>query len=215
MENVLPFDQKAEVEWAKRSLYASHLHRGDLSQQYPYLEVLRMAMHESKQVRMRYQSRSQPEPTTRAVDPYALVHRWGWWYLAGYCHLRREVRTFRVDRIKEICLLEESFDYPADFDMQAYLQQDIPSEPPQQVQLRFMPEAEQMLKADSAYWDSIDKQADDCFLVSFSSADLNFAASFALSFSPLAEVIAPPELRKIVKERLQAAAQMYQEDKDG
>jgi len=164
---------------------------------------------------MRYQSRSQPEPTTRAVDPYALVHRWGWWYLAGYCHLRREVRTFRVDRIKEICLLQESFDYPADFDIQAYLQQDIQSEPLQQVQLRFMPEAEQMLKADSAYWDSIDKQADGCFLVSFSNADLNFAASFALSFSPLAEVIAPPELRQIVKERLQAAAQMYQEDKDG
>jgi predicted DNA-binding transcriptional regulator YafY len=41
----------------------------------------------------------------RLVDPYSLVFRNRAWYLIGYCHKRKEIRTFRFSRIHvvEIC----------------------------------------------------------------------------------------------------------------
>ena len=44
---------------------------------------------------MVYHTSGRPEPQSRELDPYALVHQRGWWYVIGYCHLRQEVRTFR------------------------------------------------------------------------------------------------------------------------
>ena len=53
---------------------------------------------------MQYQSSSAQTVSQRRVDPYALVHRSGWWYLVAFCHLRRALRTFRVDRIQALAM---------------------------------------------------------------------------------------------------------------
>lgn len=52
---------------------------------------------EKRCVHVRY--RSGEEATERDVEVFGLVRHWGRWYLVGYCHLRRAVRVFRVDRI--------------------------------------------------------------------------------------------------------------------
>lgn len=52
-------------------------------------------------VRMQYRSWKE-ELTERFVEPYGIVFYEGWWYLAGYCRLRRDVRTFRIDRIQQV-----------------------------------------------------------------------------------------------------------------
>ncbi len=40
--------------------------------------------------------------TRRAVDPLALAHTSGHWYLLAHCHLRRAGRWFRLDRIRRV-----------------------------------------------------------------------------------------------------------------
>src|SRR5690606_12846416 len=52
--------------------------------------------------------------TRRQVDPYGLA-RLGPWYLVGYCHLREDMRTFRVDRIRRVDVTATEFRKPADF----------------------------------------------------------------------------------------------------
>lgn len=42
----------------------------------------------------------QGRPATRTVDPHAVVHRRGRWYLVGRDHERRGRRVFRLDRIR-------------------------------------------------------------------------------------------------------------------
>jgi predicted DNA-binding transcriptional regulator YafY len=56
------------------------------------------------------------EITERRVDPYGLVHMGRYWYLTGYCHLRRDVRVFRLDRVRRARTTEASFVSPTDFD---------------------------------------------------------------------------------------------------
>ncbi|MFT4156659.1 MAG: WYL domain-containing protein [Microbacterium sp.] len=40
-------------------------------------------------------------PTTRTVDPVQVLITNGQWYLQGWCHLRRAMRTFHLDRVSE------------------------------------------------------------------------------------------------------------------
>ncbi len=53
---------------------------------------------------------------TFEVDPWSVVVRYGRWYLLCFSHHAEALRTFRVDRITEVSLLEETFDVPADLD---------------------------------------------------------------------------------------------------
>ncbi|MGI8910668.1 MAG: helix-turn-helix transcriptional regulator, partial [Rubrobacteraceae bacterium] len=79
------------------------------------LLILAAAVGERRRAWLRYRSGSSGE-TERAVDPYGVMHREGYWYMAGHCHLRGGLRLFRVDRILEATLLEETFELPEGFD---------------------------------------------------------------------------------------------------
>jgi predicted DNA-binding transcriptional regulator YafY len=77
--------------------------------------TLSEAVRERRRVRIRY--RSWPsEETEREVDPYAVIHKEGYWYTVGYCHLRRGERLFRLDRMLEAETLRENFERPPGFD---------------------------------------------------------------------------------------------------
>jgi predicted DNA-binding transcriptional regulator YafY len=77
---------------------------------------------------MHYQS-SHQEPTERDFDPYGLVWRSGRWYVVGHCHLRKDLRSFRLDRVVSVAALPASFGRPARFDALAYLAESIASLP--------------------------------------------------------------------------------------
>ena len=60
------------------------------------------------------------ELTRRVVEPYGLVGFQGKWYLVGFCRLRVDFRTFRLDRIREAQPLEERFRKDESFDVRRY-----------------------------------------------------------------------------------------------
>jgi predicted DNA-binding transcriptional regulator YafY len=90
--------------------------------------VLSLAASRRQRVRLRYQSWDH-QASERAVDPYGLVFRAGYWYLAAFCHLRQEVRTFRLDRIGQVELSGEPFERPAGFDSLAHVLGSLPMTP--------------------------------------------------------------------------------------
>jgi predicted DNA-binding transcriptional regulator YafY len=65
------------------------------------------------------------EDTERDFDPYGLTYYQHRWYVVGYCHLRQDLRSFRLDRITHVSMIEASFDRPDGFDPLAYLMQAI------------------------------------------------------------------------------------------
>jgi len=85
-----------------------------------HLEVIQRALAEGRTLQMRYYSLSRDAETERAVDPYQLMFFNGALYLAGYCHLRQDVRIFAVDRIRVVRASNATFTRPADFSADAY-----------------------------------------------------------------------------------------------
>lgn len=58
----------------------------------------------------------QRQRSERDFDPYGLAWRAGAWYAVGWCHLRRDLRSFRLDRIGAVQTLDAHFERPAGFD---------------------------------------------------------------------------------------------------
>ena len=84
------------------------------------LARLSEATEASQAVELHYRAAGGAE-SRRRVDPYGLAWRGGSWYLSGWCHLRRGVRHFRIDRIAAARKLPASFVRPRDFDLLAEL----------------------------------------------------------------------------------------------
>ena len=95
-----------------------------------------------KRVTLTYQAATNGLTSKRDLDPYAMVYREGAWLVVGWCHLRKEIRSFRVDRIREAVMAPKpkspDFERPADFDVKAYATRSpwtFTTEPPEEVQL--------------------------------------------------------------------------------
>lgn len=88
------------------------------------LSGLAGAIQRRRRVHLHYLSRD-GEVTVRDVDPYGIAYRGGCWFVAGHCHLRGEIRTFRVDRIRELRELSAAFERPRGFDMVKHLTEAI------------------------------------------------------------------------------------------
>jgi predicted DNA-binding transcriptional regulator YafY len=87
---------------------------------FPQPEVIAMLIQASmsrQRCWIRYGS-SEGDQTSRDVDPYGVFFRDGRWYTHGWCHLRQDARTFRVDRIRRMDILPETFEPPPDFDIE-------------------------------------------------------------------------------------------------
>lgn len=73
------------------------------------------AVQRRRRLEVRYHSRG-GDFTYRNLDPYGVVHINLRWYVTGYCHLREDVRVFRLDRLEVLRVSAESFVVPEAFD---------------------------------------------------------------------------------------------------
>lgn len=75
---------------------------------------LRAAAAEQRVVRITYRSVGREETTTRDIEPWSVFATLGRWYVMGWCRMVDDQRTFRVDRIKDLEVLDERFEQPTD-----------------------------------------------------------------------------------------------------
>jgi predicted DNA-binding transcriptional regulator YafY len=211
LDNVLPDELLQEVSRAQEALVVTGLHRFDYSPWEHFLDDLRRCIEDRRRVHLVYYAFSRQETTEREVDPYALVHQWGVWYLVGHCHLRGEMRTFRVDRIQVLTPLGITFVRPADFSVMEYMARSFqPPEPVYEVEVRFDPPAASFVKDERADWHHLTENPDGSVTVTFMSSELDWPAGFVLRYGRAATVIRPPELVEKVKATAQAILTRYE-----
>ena len=80
------------------------------------------AIRMSRRVQFAYRSHTGAD-SHREVEPYAVIHSDGRWYLIGHCLSREALRTFRLDRVADLEICAEAFKRPTNFDVRAYLRE--------------------------------------------------------------------------------------------
>jgi len=73
------------------------------------LEILIKSIADKKQVILTYESVESDKPLQRNIEPVGIFHENNFWYVLGYCHLRKDYRQFRADRMIAISRSEKSF----------------------------------------------------------------------------------------------------------
>ena len=74
--------------------------------------ALNAALAAGKRVHLRYYVPSRDEATERDVDPIRMLIIEGRTYLKGWCRRAEEVRTFRLDRILDVAVLDVAAEVP-------------------------------------------------------------------------------------------------------
>jgi len=92
------------------------------------LAALSAAAQRQQRVQLVYRT-PQQQVTQRELDPYGLAFYQGRWYAVGHCHLRRELRSFRLDRMESVAPVAASFGRPDGFDALQYVRHAISTLP--------------------------------------------------------------------------------------
>jgi predicted DNA-binding transcriptional regulator YafY len=83
--------------------------------------ALVQACSDHRRVRLGYRSEAGSQWVTE-VDPWAVVVRHGRWYLLCWSHTADAQRAYRIDRVRTVDLLDDTFSPPADLDPVAMLE---------------------------------------------------------------------------------------------
>src|SRR5689334_22913281 len=186
--------------------------RPELPEIYATLEA---ATRLRKRVTLTYQTAATGMVSRRDIDPYAMVYREGAWLVVGWCHLRHEVRSFRVDRMREAVMAPKpkspDFERPADFDVKAYAQRSpwtFTSDPPEEVQLALAPEAAEVANEDFGLT-AVKRVDGDRTLIRFDCGNLEFAATRVLAAKGGIRLVRGERLRARIHDELDAIEAHY------
>lgn len=160
------------------------------------------AVMKRKQIQVRYFTASREKESSRVIDPVHLALVNGEWYLIGYCHTRKERRTFVPSRIKQLELTGKPFTPPHDFHIGNYLNGAFSvvreeGEPVHEVKLRFARSAAKYIR--EKIWHGSQRstvRADGSIELSMLLGSLIEVRRWILSWGSECEVLAPLELRK-------------------
>ncbi|MCU1807943.1 MAG: helix-turn-helix transcriptional regulator [Bacillota bacterium] len=81
----------------------------------PFLKELEQAVADGYSVKILYHKSGEKQLNYRLVDPYRIIYWNNKWYVIGFCHLRNDIRSFRVDRIESLMLTENKCNRPENF----------------------------------------------------------------------------------------------------
>ena len=127
IERVLPTALRERLQAVQASLVID-LARPEASPSSAMVVTLSQAVQAERSVAIRYRNERGDE-SERLMDPYGIVFRQGRWYVAGHCHLRDDLRLFRLDRVQDAQLTEDRFTRPVEFDAAEFVVQSLASMP--------------------------------------------------------------------------------------
>ncbi|MGA2395904.1 MAG: WYL domain-containing protein [Candidatus Lustribacter sp.] len=152
--------------------------------------------------------------TQRRVDPYGFIVSNGRIYCVAYDHTRLDMRVFAIDNVDAIAVQPQTFERPADFNLDAYGAHSVSgvwqSSDLTEVTVRFSPVVAKAATAASVARDRrIERREDGAVEITYRVADPAEIVRWSLSWGTESEVIAPESAREQARAIARALAQTY------
>lgn len=158
---------------------------------------LESAISADKKIQIKYDS-LKSGVMERVVEPYFMVFRGRSFYLVGYCVTRKEFRTFRIDRIQSLIVLDERFTRQKGVDAQSYFEGswEVYHGHPVEITVRLTGAAAKVVLSSRHHAsESIEQLDNESVLYKATVNGLDEIQRWILGFGTEATVIAPVELR--------------------
>jgi predicted DNA-binding transcriptional regulator YafY len=184
----------------------------DYSHKRAVIEALIDAVLHQRRVRADYYSFHSQRAKTYLLDPYRVVYYRGGLYVYARAHDYDEVRTFAVERIRRIEVLDSGFEMPADFDVGDFARAafGIAGGKAELVELRFDPPAAHYIR--ERVWhesQELEEHADGRVTLRLRVAPGFDLVAWIKGFLPHVDVLRPVELRAQIAAELRAAVARF------
>ena len=173
-----------------------------------YLECIKTALQENRLLSFDYLDQ-RGNKTARTAEPYQLVLKGSHWYVQGYCYARDDFRLFKLSRISNLKLLEETFlprEHPKPqldiSDMVASLQITVKLRIHKSILERVL---------DFISVEDITPDGEAHYLVDFPFIENDYHYGILLGFGERCECLAPPHVRAEMRRRIADMAALYED----
>ncbi|TBO43567.1 helix-turn-helix transcriptional regulator [Pedobacter kyonggii] len=119
IKSVLRNNTKDKVNWlSNRIVFRQNSGNNRTSD---YLSAIQLALTNFNLIKIRYNSSDTCQTTERTIEPFAVYSTQENWLLIAFCLLRKDFRSFRLDRIQNFTILNEKFE-PHQMTLQEYFE---------------------------------------------------------------------------------------------
>ncbi len=171
-----------------------------------------------KQLKIDYQSILSKEIKERIIEPYfiepaAFGHSS---YVIGYCHLKKSMRTFKIERIKSAEIVNKKCIIPKDFDANKLLQSSwgiIADGEIKTIKMKIK-DRDMIRLMQETIWhptQQFEKQQDGSTVMTLQITDTCEFLSWVLGWGERIEVLEPAELREQVIDTVRKMQKIYRE----
>src|SRR6059058_2062239 len=184
----------------------------DLSQRLSKIET---AIFRRKTIVFDYYTMARDTKGQRKVDPYHLLFRGGQFYLVGYSHERKDVRVFRLSRIRGkvgyATKAEHDFPPPTDFDPRVYATRTEwqLGDPAGTARVWISDRIDWLVQRHFGHAGSVTREDDGGIVFETEYADSRQMISWVLGLGDRARLLGPPELVDEANERVQLVLERH------
>lgn len=170
-------------------------------------EMIKMALQENRMLTFEYIAHH-GNKTARMVEPYQLVLKSSHWYLQGYCHERSDYRFFRLSRISNLQMIEETF-APRDDQKPSLAFAEMLETMQTKIKIRIHKSVMDRVLDFCSYEDFF-PDGDEHYMVSFPFIENDYYYDILLGFGDKCECLEPLPIRTEMKRKIYEIAAIYE-----
>jgi len=166
-----------------------------------------------KSIEIVYFTMSRKQESRRRVNPYRIWFFNGTFYLIGFCHTRKEVRIFALDRIKMLHQTKEAFEIPEDFSLDDFVGRSFGVYQGEPVHIKVWFHADIAGYINEKIWhesQQVHVQDDGSIILEAEVAGTDEIRFWIMSWGSRATVLEPASLRDEIREEAEMMAGRYE-----
>ena len=177
------------------------------------LEAIAEGWGNGQKVKIGYRSPRSGTLRQRIISPYALEPTPSGIYVIGHDSWSDDIRTFKLDRLESAVVMEETFNIPDDFDLEARLATGwriMAGDDVNEVRLRFLPDV--LSQVSERQWhpsQTVEQIADGGCILTVHVAKPQEMKPWIRSWGAQVEVLAPGWLRADIAQEMRQAVELY------
>jgi predicted DNA-binding transcriptional regulator YafY len=202
---------KKDIDKIEEPLKISIKSNSDFSKLSLLFKLIEQCVLNKKSLEIEYES-LETGLTQRQIDPYSLIFRRHAWYLIGFCHLRDQIRIFRLNRIKKVTILDKSFEIKPGFSLSGFFKDswEIYQGEPVIVKIRLKGIGAKVVESGQYHHsEKISKLKDSSLTYEVKVNGIEEISQWILGFGENAEVLEPKELREKMRKTAEELSRIY------
>ncbi len=211
IESILPEMLRNDVHYLQSTIHFFGTISASNVSEHEKLRQLRRALLDRNTVRFCYHTRhrhnEQNTLLTREADPYSLAYFLNAWHLVAYCHMRQDMRNFRLDRIENLEVLSQTFTRPNN----SRLDQNRRGQSRNMtVRVLFDQEVARWVREERFYYVTGEEETKDGLLVTLKIRQESEIMQWLLSWGGRVKILEPASLREQLAKEARAMLENYQ-----